>query len=152
MVNFFRQRFLAVFLIMTVLFAVTGCGSNDPNSGIQKYTEQINKNPDDAEAYYNRGTTYYYSGQYERAIQDFNKAIELNPKYAEAYGNRGETYYELKNYEQALADLNKSIELGLSGKDLGEILYYRGLCYQATGNNDEAQADFAKAQELGYEG
>ena len=58
----------------------------------------------------------------------------------------------MENYRQAFADLNKSIELGISGKNLGEALYYRGLCRQALGDNEKAQADFAKPKELGYNG
>ena len=117
---------------------------------IQDYDKAIELNPNLAMSYNNRGADYKELGQYERAMQDYDKAIESDPKYVYAYGNRGEAYYDLKNYKQALVDLNKSIELGLSGKDLGEILYYRGLCYQATGNKSKAKADFAKAKELGY--
>ncbi|MBR4384443.1 MAG: tetratricopeptide repeat protein, partial [Selenomonadaceae bacterium] len=61
-------------------------------------------------------------------------------------------YYYLKNYNQAFADLNKAIQLGVDGKDLGEVLYYRGLCYQQLGDETKAQADFARAKELGYNG
>ena len=42
--------------------------------------------------------------------------------------------------------------MGLEGENLGEVLYYRGLCYKATGDEAKALADFAKAKELGYKG
>ena len=100
---------------------------------------------------FNRGNAYLNLKQYERAIQDYDKALQFM-EHPFIYANRGEAYYFSKNYKQAFADLNKSIELGLEGKNLGEVLYYRGLCYLATGNNAKAQADFAKAKELGYNG
>ena len=36
-------------------------------------------------AYNNRGTAWFYKGDYDRAIADCSKALELNPRYAEAY-------------------------------------------------------------------
>lgn len=119
---------------------------------IQDYDKVIERDPNFDNAYNNRGNAYYYLGKYKRAIQDFDEAIECESDFAEAYGNRGAAHYYLKNYEQALADLNKSIELGLLGKDLGKVLYYRGRCYQKLGDKGKAQADFAKAKELGYKG
>ena len=119
---------------------------------IQDYNKVIQLNPNDAEVYNNRGVAYMDGlKQYERAIQDFNKALQLL-EHPFIYANRGESHYYLKNYTKALEDLNKAIELGLEGENLGEVLYYRGLCYQATGDEAKAQADFAKAKELGYNG
>ena len=118
---------------------------------IQDYDKAIQLNPNLAIAYNNRGAAYYDLKQYELAISDYDKALKLL-EHSIIYVNRGEANYYLKNYEQAFVDLNKAIEMGLDGKDLGEVLYYRGLCYQAIGNMSQAQADFTKAKELGYEG
>ena len=110
---------------------------------------QLNSNL--AECYDTRGCIYLAMKNYDKALADFNKALSIM-EHPVIYVNRGETYYYLKNYEKAFADLNKAIELGLEGENLGEVLYYRGLCYQATGNNEKAQADFAKAKQLGWNG
>ena len=118
---------------------------------IQDFNIAIELNPNLAEAYHNRGLAYAKMEQYELAIQDYDKALQFM-EHPFIYAGRGEAHYFSKNYKQAFDDLNKSIELGLEGKNLGEVLYYRGLCYQATGNNAKAQADFAKAKELGYNG
>jgi len=42
-------------------------------------------NPEDAQAFYNRGTASLKNGNTDNAINDFNKAIELDPSYALAY-------------------------------------------------------------------
>ena len=118
---------------------------------IQDFDKAIQLNPNLAGAYNNRGIAYRHLGQNERAVQDYDKALELM-QHPFMYANRGEAYYYLKNYMQALKDLNKSLEFELKGKDLGEVLYYRALCYQALGETEKSQADFKKAKELGYNG
>ena len=75
----FRQVIVTL-LVVTSMFIVNGMAYADAAEDILKYTEQIAQNPNDADAYYNRGNAYYDLGQYERAIQDYDKAIELNPK------------------------------------------------------------------------
>ena len=56
------------------------------------FSDAIELNPNDAEAYNNRGVAYSNKGDYDRAIADYTKAIELNPDYVEAYSNRGGAY------------------------------------------------------------
>ena len=51
---------------------------------IEDYDKAIELDPNDAEAYNNRGNSYSDLGQYQRAIEDYDKAIELDPDYAEA--------------------------------------------------------------------
>ena len=41
---------------------------------IRKYSERIQINPEDAEAYFMRGLTYYYGGNYAQAADDYIKA------------------------------------------------------------------------------
>ena len=56
---------------------------------IDDYTSAIKINPDDADAYVNRGAAYHNLGKHQEAIDDFNTAIKINPDYAKAYYNRG---------------------------------------------------------------
>ena len=64
---------------------------------IENYNKAIELDPNDADAYNNRGLAYYYLEEYERAIEDYNKAIELNPNYA--YNNRELAISKLKEQE-----------------------------------------------------
>jgi tetratricopeptide (TPR) repeat protein len=94
-------------------------------------TELINRHPDSAVDYNNRGLIYFQSGDGQKAVRDYNTAIALNPKLASAYNNRanyyaacGELTIALADYDQAL-DLNPShvrawINRGITLRDLGQ--------------------------------
>ena len=49
------------------------------------YNRAIQLNPNDAQAYYNRGFLPYQLKNYKSAEADFTQAIAINPQFAEAY-------------------------------------------------------------------
>ena len=75
--------------------------SNDRESSILIVSQS---HPKDAEAYNERGNTYYDLQQYDKALADYSKAIEIDPYFAKAYYNRGIIYDDLQQYDKALAD------------------------------------------------
>ena len=75
------------------------------------FNKAIEINPDDTNAYTDRGVIYAEQGDLTQAISDFNKAIAINPKNEKAYCNRGIAYYQQGNPPQALLDYNKAIEI-----------------------------------------
>ena len=52
----------------------------------------VGLDPQLALAYSNRGLTYVFLGDYQRAIQDLDEAIRLDPELALAYANRAINY------------------------------------------------------------
>ena len=58
---------------------------------IDNYTTAIRLEPDNADAYGNRGVAYENLGEYNTAIADYTTAIRLDPDNADAYNNRGIT-------------------------------------------------------------
>jgi len=50
--------------------------------------------PNDAGAYFVRGTVYLDKSDYDNAIADFTKTMELDPRFAEAYHHRSIAYNE----------------------------------------------------------
>ena len=78
---------------------------------IADYNKAIEINPDDADAYNNRGWVLYNLGKDKEAIADYNKAIEINPDHAKAYGNRGLLYDQLGDRQRAISDLQKAAQL-----------------------------------------
>ena len=115
------------------------------NEDIQKYTEQIKKNPNNASVYYNRGTVYFVLEKYHLAIKDFDKAIQLNPNYLKAYYDRGSSYGNLGQYEKTVQDLSKVIQLDTN---FAFAYYNRGVAYSNLGQYEQAIKDFNKAIEI----
>ncbi|HEY2915401.1 MAG TPA: tetratricopeptide repeat protein [Candidatus Angelobacter sp.] len=54
---------------------------------VEQYTRIIGQDPDNAEAYNERGKAYLSRREYDRAIQDFNQALRLWPYFSEAKNN-----------------------------------------------------------------
>ena len=71
----------------------------------------IGTTPEDATAYYNRGSTYQQKGDVDRALADYSKAIELKPNYGAAYNARGLVHAAKGDYPQALADVMRADEI-----------------------------------------
>jgi lipoprotein NlpI len=101
--------------------------------------------PDVAEAFNNRGVTYNYKGDYERAIQDYNQVIRLRPDYAAAYNNRGLVYHEKGEYDRAIQDFDQAIRLK---PGYAEAFESRGSSYLARGDYDRAIQDYGQAIKL----
>lgn len=112
---------------------------------IKYFTDVINNDPNNAEAYNYRGKAYGNLKNYEQAINDFTKAIELAPNVADYYYNRGKTYVFLENYEQAINNYTKAIELK---PDFAEAYSERGFAYACIGEFEKAIRDANNAIEL----
>ena len=102
-------------------------------------------NPQDADAYNNRGTAYRDKGELNTAIQDYDTAIELNPQDANAYYNRGIAYADKGEVDTAIQDFSTAI--GLNSKFA--IAYNnRGNAYRDKGELNTAIQDYDTAIEL----
>ena len=86
------------------------------NAEIAELTELIEINPQDADAYTNRGNAKNSLGDTQGAIADYTKAIEINPQDAIAYSNRGIAKYSLNRFQgicvDCCSDWKKALSLG----------------------------------------
>ena len=90
-----NMRIRNMFLLVTalaVVFTIACGGGSEYDEDIASYTKAIELNPDDDDAYYNRGWAYGKLEQYDKAIDDYTKSIQLNPDESDAYNNRGWAY------------------------------------------------------------
>ena len=99
-----------------------------------------------ADEWYEKGYSFFMSGNYQSALDAFNKSIELNPKRdAGAYLNRGSIYRHLGNNKHAIRDYDKAIEIDPKYVDAYVL---RGGTYFKLGNSNQAIKDHDKAIEI----
>ncbi len=104
--------------------------------------------PDDADAYYERGIAWLDKGELDKAIADFTQAIRLDPQSSGPYGERGVAWYLKGEYGKAIADCSEAIRL--NPKD--EVAFgNRGLTWSRKGEYDKAVADYNEAIRLAPE-
>jgi tetratricopeptide (TPR) repeat protein len=105
-------------------FAQSGTGT--VGEVIADYTEALRLNPNDAEAYLNRGNAYADHGEIDKAIADYTEALRLNPNYADAYYNRGNAYAGHGEIDKAIADYTEALRIDPGYAD---AYYNRGNAY-----------------------
>ncbi len=95
----------------------------------------IQPQPENAEAWDDKGTTLYRNGCYDEALYAYEKALQLNPDFAAAWRGKGSTLYELGRYEAALHAFENVIER----KPRDDMAwYYKGLTLYKLGRYDKA--------------
>jgi tetratricopeptide (TPR) repeat protein len=78
---------------------------------VRRATELIYDAPHIAEAWCQRGTSYYHLGQYEAAIRDCHQALEINPYHFTASAGMGQCYLLLDNPVAALESFRRALRL-----------------------------------------
>lgn len=107
------------------------------------WNDAIQKNPDAALPYNNRGCLFSSLNDKERALVDFNKAIEIRPNYFSAYFNRALIYNKTNRFKEAIKDL--SFVLENEPRDIVSVYMERGIAYFNTGNFKESYEDLTEA-------
>ncbi len=116
--------------------------SKDHDQQIAALNAFITRNPDTAEAYFNRARAYFAKGEDGKAILDLNTIIKLEPGNADAYLFRGIASGNLGRFDHVIADASEAIR---RSPDNAVAHYYRGLAYREQGDFDLAIRDFDEA-------
>ncbi len=80
----------------------------DYQGAIALFTEVLQSDPQEVEAYYNRGIAYAKMNNYPAALEDFSTALTLNQTMADIYVERAKVYLQLGDRNAAIADLQKA--------------------------------------------
>ncbi len=83
----------------------------DYRGAIIVFNKVINLDPNEVEAYYNRGIAYKMLKQWQKAIADFDQVLTIHSSYADAYVQRSGIYLNLSQKEKAITDLEMAIQL-----------------------------------------
>jgi len=105
------------------------------DEAFEAFTNSINIDPGNAQAYVGRGATYGKKSQDDMALKDLNKAISINPNDAWAYLNRGALYNLNGQYDSAIEDLNRAIAI--------DPFFVRA--YASRGNSNAQKGQYEKA-------
>jgi tetratricopeptide (TPR) repeat protein len=78
---------------------------------LKECSARVEKNPGEADAYFERGKVYYSMKDMEKAIRDYDQAIKLSPNVAKYHYFRGGAYLSKKQDDLAIRDFKKAIKL-----------------------------------------
>ncbi|MDJ0899053.1 MAG: tetratricopeptide repeat-containing serine protease family protein [Xenococcus sp. MO_188.B8] len=112
---------------------------------IISYDKAIEINPDDYQAWTNRGVALGNLGRYQEEIASYDKAIEINPDDAYAWFGRGVALDDLGKYEAAITSYNKAIEIN---PDDYEAWNNRGISLEKLGRYEAALDSYNKAIDI----
>jgi tetratricopeptide (TPR) repeat protein len=90
---------------------------------LKDFDAAIRLDPQDAQAFNNRGAVYAELGDHPQAIADFSTAITLQPAFASAHLNRGHSYHEIGDSANARANYQEAIRLNTSAAERVPLPY-----------------------------
>jgi len=76
----------------------------DDREALRLFTEAIEKKPDWADAYYNRGLCYRKAGRMEEARVDFQQALQLDPEFGMARYSLAKLLADSGKWEESLTE------------------------------------------------
>jgi tetratricopeptide (TPR) repeat protein len=111
-------------------------------AAVEDFEQVITENPQDINAYFNRGYAYSSLGKFEEALADFTQALTLDPQMGQAYVNRGNVYLQLGEDKEAIADYEKALKINPHDAFAQNNL---GLAHLNSGSPELAKIDFTQA-------
>lgn len=112
------------FVAVITLFLIISCGDESTQGDTMTYTEpalvkineEIEKSPQDADLYYERGSILDRLERDSLALIDYKKAISLDSTRAEYYSAIGDMLFEHKDIEGSTVWLEKALALNPEDK------------------------------------
>lgn len=131
------------YLGLAVIYSIT----RKDDSALFCYDRTLALKPYNPEAHSNYANFLDMTNRKEQAIKEYGVALDQNPDIFQPYLNRARAFMRIERYDEALRDLNKAAQIE---PKLGEIYYFRALCYDKKGDKATAQKDLETARKLGY--
>lgn len=118
---------------------------NEVKRALELFTEAIDKVPDFADAFNNRGLCYERLGNIEKAANDYRKAVELDDSFYQAKLNLTSALIQIGDLKESEILLNKIAPIYA---DSAHFFDLRGKYYIKRNETDFAISDFKKSLEL----
>lgn len=114
---------------------------------LQFHDKAIQADPENHQAYVDRGVIFRRLRRYDQAETSYDKALELKPDSAELHTSIGALAIYQEKYDKAV----KHLELALQLDDSVAVCHSNlALAYASIGRFSEAQASLEQATTLGY--
>lgn len=117
---------------------------NDYEDAVFYFSKYLDKNHDDADAYYSRGYANMKLKKFKQAITDFSKALITKKDNFDIYFYRANCYYVIRNYQNSIDDYTLAISLS---PQYSELYYNRGFSYYKLRRFSECLKDWQVAIE-----
>lgn len=101
--------------------------------------------PDDYEAWNNKGVVLKNLGRYSKAIAAYNQALQIKPDKHEAWNNKGNALSDLGRYQEAISAYDKVIQIQ---PDYYQAWGNKGIALRGLGRYQEAIAAYNKVIEF----
>lgn len=106
-----RMATVVVLCIVVALGMMTVMRNTVWQNDLKLWDDAIQKFPNKARSYNNRGVIFKGINSLDLALRDLNRAIEIEPNYPEALYNRGGIYRMTGDHDRAVADYARVVEL-----------------------------------------
>jgi tetratricopeptide (TPR) repeat protein len=113
---------------------------------IESYTKAIEVDPENINAYIQRGMAYSITKDYQKAVADYSLVLQRNPDMINVKNSRGSAFLKLKMYDEAFADFNDIINADPGNQ---EAYNNRGWCKKYLGDQEGACEDWKQSKKLG---
>jgi len=135
------------------VLAISGCGSNDKNAGIQGVNGNIARDMNAQRSDFERSDdpplkadTHFAAGQYsetqgslQAAIEQYEEALRINPKHTPSLYRLGLVYSQAKRYPEAIAVWNRYIAAtNQSAIGYSNLAY----CEELSGDGQSAETSY----------
>ncbi len=114
---------------------------------IEEFTAAIGLQPQNPQAYYDRGLTHFRGNDYAAAREDFSAAATLDPAFADAYVGLASVSLVEGDYADARAGFERALSLD---PDHAHARFNLGVVLQALGDPEGALAHFDEACAAGH--
>ncbi len=121
-------------LVFLMLVSISGCvsfsgitnsGSNNvsilnkSDEALKAYDKAIEINPQNTDAWNNKGDALSKQNKYDEALKAFDKAIEIDSQNTDAWNNKGDALSKQNKYDEAKKAFDKAIEIDSQNSKLG---------------------------------
>ena len=132
------------------LQGVNAAEKGNYEEALENFNKVITLEPKNSDAWFNRGNTYLYMNELNKAITDLDRAVELDPSNIKVYLTKAVLYSKQGKHKKGIEVLSDCIKINSKGDPYLLSLCYssRGLRYAVTGRFKEAFGDYEKSMEI----